>query len=262
MILDKIVQQRKLQLQREQEKLSLSELKVLLKNVSRQPLNFEVFLKAKEFSLIAELKKASPSKGVLINDFKPLAQAIKYQELGAQAISCLTEEHYFQGSGQYLQQIRTAIQIPILRKDFIIDSYQIYESLLLGADAILLIAAILDTETLREFLQLATTLGLACLVEVHDEAELQKALQVGAKIIGINNRNLKTFKVDVNLSLELGKLVPAEILLISESGIKENNQIVALKQAGFQAALIGETLMCAPDLKLVFRQLLGGRNES
>lgn len=260
MILNKIVQQRKLQLQQEENYLPLSTVQRLSEQNTAKPLDLAKFLQSKPFGIIAELKKASPSKGILVQNFQPQQQALRYQELGAQAISCLTEEYYFQGSSKYLKQIRPLIQIPILRKDFIIDAYQIYESLVMGADAILLIAAILDTTTLSSFIKLATQLGLSCLVEVHDAEELEKALAVGAQLIGVNNRNLKTFQVDISTSLELAGKIPPNITLVSESGISTRQQIMDLQQAGYRAALIGETLMCSRDLAATFAELLGTEN--
>lgn len=262
MILDKIVQQRKLQLQQEKKRISLAELQIMAQQSLRKPLDLEKFLVTRDFSIIAELKKASPSKGVLVQDFQPQNLAQQYQSLGAQGISCLTEEYYFQGSPEYLKQVRPLVQIPILRKDFIIEPYQIYESVILGADAILLIAAILDTATLNYFIKLATELGLRCLVEVHELSELKKALKAGAQFIGVNNRDLKTFKVDLNTSLELAKKIPSHITMVSESGINKREQILSLQQAGFRAALIGETLMCSPNLAKTFSELMGTEYEN
>lgn len=262
MILDKIVQQRKLQLQQEKKRISLAELQIMAQQSLRKPLDLEKFLVTRDFSIIAELKKASPSKGVLVQDFRPQNLAQQYQSLGAQGISCLTEEYYFQGSPEYLKQVRPLVQIPILRKDFIIEPYQIYESVILGADAILLIAAILDTATLNYFIKLATELGLSCLVEVHELSELKKALKAGAQLIGVNNRDLKTFKVDLNTSLELAKKIPSHITMVSESGINKREQILSLQQAGFRAALIGETLMCSPNLAKTFSELMGTEYEN
>ena len=197
--------------------------------------------------LICEVKKASPSKGIIAEDF-PYAEIAKdYERGGASAISVLTEPYYFLGSNDYLIEIRKEVTIPILRKDFIVNEYQIYETKVLGADACLLICAILDQDTLNRYLSLAHSLGLNALVETHDDKEIEMAVKAGAKIIGVNNRNLKDFSVDVGHSRNLRKLVPEDVIFVAESGIKEKQQVMELYNDGVNAVLIGETFMRAPD---------------
>ena len=196
-------------------------------------------------AVIAEVKKASPSKGVICTDFQPEEIAGNYHKNGAQAISVLTDVNFFQGSLLYLMQVRQAVPLPILRKDFIIDELQIKEAHLHGADAILLIAAILDLQQMQDYQALAAGLGMDVLVEVHDEWETDQALLAGSELIGINNRNLKTFAVDLETTFRLKKLIPPEIPVVSESGLKTVEDFRRLRKEGVQAALIGETLMRA-----------------
>lgn len=211
--------------------------------------------------LIAEVKKASPSKGLIRADFHPVEIARSYEEAGADCISVLTDEAYFQGSGEYLQAIREAVQLPLLRKDFIIDERQIYEARLLGADAVLLIAAILDDAQLQDYLQLAASLGLDSLVEVHDHTELDRVLRLGnAELIGINNRNLKTFETTLQVTAELAKQMPSGITLISESGIQTAEDIQFLADCGAKGVLIGETFMRQPDVKQAVYDVMGSLN--
>jgi indole-3-glycerol phosphate synthase len=218
---------------------------------------FEEALSRPEISFICELKKASPSKGVIAHDFPYLSIARDYAEAGAAALSVLTEPDFFQGDNAYLRDITQAVPLPALRKDFIIDEYQIYEARVLGASAILLICALLETATLERYLGIANTLGLACLVETHNEAELASALAAGARIIGINNRDLKTFQVDLETTARLRPLVPPDKLVVSESGIQSRREVAALQEQGVDAALIGEALMRASDKKQYLAQLRG-----
>lgn len=212
----------------------------------------------RELGLIAEVKKASPSKGLIRPDFHPVEIARSYEAAGADCISVLTDEAYFQGSGEYLQAIRDAVQLPLLRKDFIIDERQIYEARLLGADAVLLIAAILDDAQLRDYLQIAASLGLDSLVEVHDDTELERVLGLGtAKLIGINNRNLKTFETTLQVTADLAKQVPAGITLISESGIQSSKDIQFLADCGAKGVLIGETFMRKLDVEQAVHEVMG-----
>ncbi len=196
-------------------------------------------------SVIAEVKKASPSKGLICVDFQPVDIAKNYHKNGAQAISVLTDVDYFQGSLLYLMQVREAVPLPILRKDFIIDELQIKEAYLHGADAILLIAAILDLQQMKEYQGCAREYGMDVLMEVHDEWETEQALLAGSTLIGINNRNLKTFAVDLETTFRLRKLIPSEIPVVSESGLKTVEDFRRLKKESVKAALIGETLMRA-----------------
>jgi indole-3-glycerol phosphate synthase len=219
-------------------------------------LPFEKALSAPGLSFICEVKKASPSKGIIAEDFPWLEIAKDYEEGGAAAISVLTEPEFFLGSERYLQEISKTVQIPTLRKDFIIDPYQIYEAKLWGAKAVLLICALLEQETLSSFIKIAEELALDCLVEIHSEAEAQEALASGARIIGINNRDLVTFNVDTSLASRLRKLIPAGALAVAESGIKNADDVRELKDIGMDAVLIGESLMRAVDRKAFLRELI------
>jgi indole-3-glycerol phosphate synthase len=221
---------------------------------SRLP--FENALAASGLSFICEVKKASPSKGVITEDFKWLEIAKDYEEGGASAISVLTEPEFFLGSDQYLREISAAVKIPTLRKDFIIDQYQIYEAKIWGAKAILLICALLNQETLESFIVIAKELALDCLVEIHNEGEAQEALAAGARIIGINNRDLTSFNVDTELTSRLKKQLPQGILTVAESGIKTIDDIRGVKDSGVDAVLIGESLMRAPDRKAFLKELI------
>ncbi len=194
-------------------------------------------------AIIAEVKKASPSKGVICPDFDPVRIARAYEENGAQAVSVLTDEQFFQGSLLYLLQVRKAVKLPVLRKEFIIDEIQIDEAHAAGADAILLMASILDRHQLRDFQAYAAGFGIDALVEVHDERELETVLEVGALLIGVNNRNLKDFSMDIETTFRLKKMIPAHIPVVGESGLKSREDLVRLESEGITAALIGESLM-------------------
>lgn len=216
---------------------------------------FEAALRKPELSFICEVKKASPSKGVLAPEFPYLQIASEYEEAGADAVSCLTEPEYFQGSDRYLKEIAGKSSIPVLRKDFTVDPYMIYEAKVLGASAVLLICALLDRGEIREGIQIADSLGMSALVEAHEEEEVEKALDAGARIIGVNNRDLSTFQVNLGNSRRLRRLVPSEILFVSESGIRTSEDIRRLRENGTDAVLIGETLMKRPDKKKALREL-------
>lgn len=218
---------------------------------------FRKALSGDEISFICEVKRASPSKGLIAPDFPYLDIARDYERAGASAISCLTEPFWFKGRDEYLAEISNAVTIPVLRKDFTVDEYMIYQAKVLGASAVLLICAILSKEQLSEYLGIAHSLGLSALVEAHDEDEVRTALSVGAGIIGVNNRDLRTFTVDINNSARLRKLVPPEVLFVSESGIKTAADIEALRSNGTNAVLIGETLMRSPDKKAALDELRG-----
>ncbi len=198
-------------------------------------------------AIIAEAKKASPSKGIICSDFDPVKIGIDYEQNGAQAISVLTDVDFFQGSLLYLLQVREAVSIPVLRKEFIIDPIQIEESRACGADAILLMASILDKHQLQDFQDLAASYSIDCLVEVHDEEELETVLQTGASLIGINNRNLKDFSMDTETTFRLKKMIPDHIAVVGESGLKTHDDLIRLQEAGVTAALIGESLMRGKD---------------
>ena len=193
--------------------------------------------------LIAEVKKASPSRGVMVENFKPLEIARRYAEIGASAFSVLTDRNFFQGSNDYLQQVSGAFDLPVLRKDFIIDESQIYEARLIGADAILLIVAALDGASLRDYLQVAAGIGLGALVEVHDRPELECALAAGATVVGVNNRDLKDFSVSLDTSLHLRPVIPGEVVSVAESGLKHVSDVTMMQDASFDAVLIGEGLL-------------------
>ena len=210
-----------------------------------------------ELAIIAEVKKASPSKGVICADFHPVDIAVNYQQNGAQAISVLTDRKFFQGELLYLMQARAAVSLPILRKDFIIDELQIKEAHVHGADAILLIVAILDLPQLRDYQACATEYGMDVLVEVHNEWEVELALKAESTLIGINNRNLKDFSMDINTTFRLKKLIPEDIPVVSESGLKTADDFKRLRDAGIAAALVGETLMRAGADSALLRSLRG-----
>lgn len=258
MILDEIAAKTIRRIERKKQEVPLEAVK---KKAEALPVSgefpFEQALKKKGLTFICEVKKASPSKGVIAEDFPYLAIAKDYEKAGAGAISCLTEPYYFKGSEQYLKEIAETVKIPVLRKDFTVDAYMIYEAKLLGASAVLLICAILSDGQLREYLRLAHRLGLSALVEVHTAEEAERALAAGARIIGVNNRDLKTFQVDVDTSIRLKKQIPEERLYVSESGIRTPQDIAKLYENGTNGVLIGETLMRAKDKKAMLDELRG-----
>lgn len=248
MILDKIVIKVRERVARDKKIKSLKKIKdEALAIPIKERFLLEKALASNSMSFICEVKKASPSKGVIVQDFPYIDIAANYERAGANAISVLTEEDFFMGKDEYLQKISKNVNIPILRKDFIVDEYQIYQAKVLGATAVLLICAILDDSKLKRFYDLAYSLGLSCLVETHNEVEVKRALKLKAKIIGINNRDLQTFNVDINNSLNLCKLIPDDVIVVAESGITTANDIKCLKKHGIKAVLIGETLMKAID---------------
>lgn len=218
---------------------------------------FENALKKPDISFICECKKASPSKGLIAPDFPYLLIAKEYEAAGADCISVLTEPKWFLGKDEYLQEIAQAVSIPCLRKDFTVDEYMIYEAKLLGASAVLLICSILSKEQLKEYREISDHLGLSALVEAHDEKEVEMAVEAGARIIGVNNRNLKDFTVDTGNSKRLREQIPRDILFVSESGVKSAEDVVKLREIGADAVLIGETLMRAPNKKAMLAILRG-----
>ena len=223
--------------------------------------DFRKALNSGPCAIIAEVKKHSPSKGSLREDIDPVALAVVYEKSGAAAISVLTEREFFHGSPEYLVEIRKRVSIPVLRKDFIIDPYQIYETKLLGADALLLISGLLAEKRLREYIETARSLGIWPLVEVHTSADLQIALAAGAEIIGINNRDLQTFRTDLNHSVSLASQVPQDLTLISESGIATRDDVAVLMRAGIHAFLIGEAFVKAAEPGRKLRELAGLETE-
>ena len=224
---------------------------------AKTPHSFYQALKKPGMSYICEVKKASPSKGVIAEEFPYLEIAKEYKEAGASAISCLTEPYYFQGADQYLWEIASEVDIPVLRKDFVINDYMILQAAAYGAAAILLICALLDDTQLREYREMAEDLGMDALVEAHDAEEVERALKSGARIIGVNNRDLKTFEVDMANSIKLRKLAPDNVIFVSESGIRTAEDIKKLHDNQIEAVLIGETLMRSPDKKAALEKLNG-----
>lgn len=218
---------------------------------------FKEALSREGINFICEVKKASPSKGVIAEDFPYIDIAKEYEEAGAAAISVLTEPDYFLGRDTYLKEIAETVRIPVLRKDFVVDTYQIYEAKILGASAVLLICTLLDDDTLKAYIDIARGLGLSALVEAHDEEEVLRAVNAGADIIGVNNRDLKTFNVNISNSVSLRALVPSNITFVSESGIKTVDDIKKLRDNGTNAVLIGETLMRTKDKSKALKELAG-----
>lgn len=218
---------------------------------------FEKAIAKDDISFICEVKRASPSKGIIAEDFPYVEIAKDYEKAGADCISVLTETDYFLGNDKYLREINDTVSIPTIRKDFIIDEYMIYEAKLLGASCVLLIAALLDTETLKEYMKICDSLGLSALVEAHDEDEIRSAAAAGARMIGVNNRNLKDFTVDIHNSGRLRGLVPKDILFVAESGIRTAQDIKVLRENGVNAVLIGETLMRSTDKGAMLADLKG-----
>ena len=242
-ILDEIVLKTKSKLEEKKQKLPLEELSSKIDFENLKETNFKKSLQNKAEAIIAEIKKASPSAGIISDNFDPVSKSKEYESFGASALSILTEEDYFLGNIQYLKDVKATTSIPILRKDFIVDEYQIYESKLIGADCILLIASILNDKELKNFSETAEKLKLDYIIEVHNEEELQRAQHFSNAIIGVNNRNLKTFDVDINNSVELKKIFEGENIFIAESGIKSKKDIEYLQQHNINVFLIGESLM-------------------
>ena len=237
--------------------ISIEELKERAVSLPRGDFAFEKALKKDDIAFICECKKASPSKGVIAGDFLYLQIAKAYESAGADCISVLTEPKWFLGSDRYLQEIAAAVHIPCLRKDFTVDAYMLYEAKCLGAAAVLLICSILSEEQIKAYIRICDTLGLSALVEAHDEAEVKTALRCGARIIGVNNRNLKDFSVDTDNSRRLRRLIPKDVVFVSESGVKTPEDVQLLREVGADAVLIGETLMRAADKKQILNELRG-----
>lgn len=257
-ILEEIAARTRERIAKEKSCISVSELENRIQEVNKNAGKRITLLQALQkdgMSYICEVKKASPSKGLIAPDFPYRAIAKEYEQAGASAISCLTEPFYFQGADQYLREIAATVQIPVLRKDFTVDEYMIYQAKSLGASAVLLICAILDDGELRAYRQLAKELGLDALVEAHDEYEVDRALNLGAEIVGVNNRDLRTFQVDMNNSIRLRKMAPDNVVFVSESGIRTPEDIRLLYENKVDGALIGETLMRSPDKKAALESL-------
>lgn len=259
-ILDQLADYARVRVAVDKERLPLDVLKRLIVEgamPARKPFAFEAALKQPGLSFICEIKKASPSKGIISEEFPYLNIAREYECAGADAISCLTEPKWFLGSDQIFQEVRETVSVPMIRKDFTVDEYQIYQAKCMGADAVLLICAILDDKTIARFLELCDQLGLSALVEAHDATEFNMAVRAGARIIGVNNRNLKDFSVDTANSTRLRALAPEGVLFVSESGIQTAEDVRMLRESGVDAVLIGESLMRATDKLAMLDQFRG-----
>lgn len=261
MILDDLAAASRARVARKKKELPLEEVRnraeKLAAGEGRFTFPFEKAIAKKDVRFICEVKKASPSKGVIAEDFPYLDIALDYESAGADCISVLTEPDYFKGDDRFLKEISNTVPLPTLRKDFTVDPYLIYEAKLLGASCVLLIAALLDTDAIRQYKAVCDGLGLSALVEAHDERELYSALDAGARLVGVNNRDLRTFTVDIQNSIRLRKLVPENILFVAESGIQDSGDIQALRDAGVDGVLIGETLMRSSDKADMIRKLKG-----
>lgn len=256
MILQEIVKHKRLEVEESKKKRPLGELKSSVSAADKPRDFYGLSRQTDDIRIIAEVKKASPSKGVISRDFDPVRIARSYENAGAFAISVLTDEKYFMGSLDYLSEVKRSVSIPVLRKDFMIDQYQIYEARTYGADIILLIVSILDAGTIRDFQDLAQELGMSSIVEVHDESELEVALESESRIIGINNRDLKTFDVDLSTSERLFRQIPDDVVVISESGISNADNISRLLDHGISTFLIGESFMRQDDPGNALKSLL------
>ncbi len=261
MVLDRIVAEKKKEIERDKEKAPLKELIARASSWSAQPRGFkEAISRTGKINLIAEIKKASPSKGILREDFDPLKIAKTYAGSGASALSILTEKNFFQGNIAYLKSVKGAVDLPILRKDFIVDEYQIYESVCAGADSILLIAQLLSKKQLAEFYSLCVQLKLDAVCEVHNEEDLDKVLPCNVEIVGINNRSLESFSEDLQVSANLIKRIPQGKVVISESGIKSSADVNYLQSLGVNAVLIGEAFMRSKDIAAKVKELMYGKD--
>lgn len=240
-----------------QRTISAEDIKARALELPRGNFDFETALKSGDIAFICECKKASPSKGLIASDFPYLQIAKEYERAGANAISVLTEPKWFLGSDDYLAEVASAVSLPCLRKDFTVDDYMIYEAKLLGASAVLLICSILSKQKIADYIELCDALGMSALVEAHDDEEVCVALEAGARIIGVNNRNLKDFTVDTENSKRLRELVPTDVLFVAESGIKTAEDVAAMRNVGADAVLVGETLMTAEDKAAKLLELRG-----
>lgn len=256
-ILDQLAEHARERVSEAKRKISPKDLKQQALSMKKGSFAFEKALRKDGISFICECKKASPSKGLIAPEFPYLQIAEEYEAVGADGISVLTEPKWFLGSDKYLKEIVDVVSIPCLRKDFTVDEYMIYEAKALGASAVLLICSILGKSEIREYIQICDDLGLSALVETHDEREVQMALDAGARVIGVNNRNLKDFSVNTDNSRRLRELIPSEVLFVSESGVQTAEDVAALRKIGADAVLIGETLMRATDKKAKLAELRG-----
>ena len=259
MILDDIIKNKKREVAALKKKRPLAALRRDVESLPHKKRTFfQALKKNKKLSVIAEIKRMSPSKGIIRQDFDPVGIAREYEKAGATALSVLTDEKFFGGSGEIFKKVRRVSQLPILRKDFILEEYQVYESRLLGADAILLIAAILPVRRLERLRDISETFGLDVLFEVHTKSERDKVLSLKPQLLGINNRDLRTFEVDIHTTERLAKGLPKGVLLVSESGIQNQEDLVYLKSLGAKAVLVGESLMKETDIRLALQRLLKG----
>ena len=256
-ILDELAQSAYKRVTEAKKNLSAEQIKYKAFSLPKDNFEFEKALKKHDISFICECKKASPSKGLIAKDFPYLDIVKEYEKAGADCISVLTEPTRFLGSDLYLKEISATVNIPCLRKDFTIDEYMIYEAKLLGAKAVLLICSILDEKQITDYIKICDSLGISALTEAHDESEIKMALNAGARIIGVNNRNLKDFTVDTDNSRRMRELVPNDILFVSESGVKSAEDVALLREIGADAVLIGETLMRAEDKGTKLKELRG-----
>ena len=256
-ILDEIAAATKERVAEKKQKVSAEIIKLSALAMEKGDFAFEKALKKDTLAMICECKKASPSKGIIAEDFPYLDIAMEYERAGADCISVLTEPKWFLGSDRYLMEIKNHVKIPCIRKDFTVDEYMIYEAKLLRADAVLLIVSLLEPQQLKAYRELCDELGLSALVETHDEKEIEMALASGARLIGVNNRNLKDFSVDIENSRRLRRLIPKDVVYVSESGVKTAEDIRGLREIGADAVLVGETLMRAVDKKKKLRELKG-----
>ena len=257
MILTKLADSTRNRVEREKKQIQLEMVKKQALAMKKGDFSFEKIIAEGDISFICEVKRASPSKGMLVEEFPYVQIAKDYEEAGASCISVLTEPDYFKGDKQYLKEISENVTVPLIRKDFIIDEYMIYDAKIHGASCVLLICSLLDKETMEKYIEICDNLGMSAVVEAHDEEEIQKAVEAGARMIGVNNRDLKTFTVDIGNSERLRKLVPDNILFIAESGIKTNADINRLRKAKVNGVLIGETFMKAENKKEMLQKLRG-----
>ena len=256
-ILDQLAAHAKTRVETAKQNISLEDIRLQAEVLPRGDFSCENALKKDGISFICECKKASPSKGIIAENFPYLDIAKDYEKAGADCISVLTEPKWFLGDDRYLKEIAETVKIPCIRKDFTVDEYMIYEAKVLGASAVLLICAILEGEQIKEYINICDTIGLSALVEAHDESEIEIAIEAGARIIGVNNRNLKDFSVDTDNSTRLRQMIPRDVIYVSESGIKNAEDIRKLREAGVDAVLIGETLMRAQDKTKALSELRG-----
>jgi indole-3-glycerol phosphate synthase len=255
---------REVEIPRALQMVSMAEMRRRAESADYQSVDFAAALDRKDecIALIAEVKRASPSRGLLVKgEFHPAALASTYEANGASAISVLTDENYFQGSIEYLIQVKKRVSVPVLRKDFVVSSYQLYEARASGADAVLLIVAVLDDAQLSDFYQLAASLKLTALVEVHDQGETERALRIGAKVIGVNNRNLHTFETKLSTTAECAEIIGRQALIVSESGIFNRDNVLQVAAMGASAVLVGESIITSDDIARQVRELssIGGK---